>query len=130
APPATEAARHGLAAGPGSPEPAMAWLRDARVLRDLNERSTWSASALEAYASCPVKWFVERLLRPEALEPDPEPMLRGDLAHRILEDAFRELADGGGRLVPERLAEARAILHAALKRHSAGARLSANPERL
>ena len=82
APTANEAARHDLAAGPGSPEPAMAWLRDARVLRNINERSTWSASALESYASCPVKWFVERLLRPAALEPDPEPMLRGDLPPR------------------------------------------------
>jgi hypothetical protein len=40
------------------------------------------------------------------------------------------LSDGGGRLTPDRLDEARAILHAALRRHSAGARLSAHPERL
>ncbi|MEP6954788.1 MAG: PD-(D/E)XK nuclease family protein [Solirubrobacteraceae bacterium] len=113
-----------------APAPHVAPLRDAEVLAGLAEREAWSASALEAYASCPVKWFVERLLRPDVLEPDPEPMLRGELAHRILEDAFRELANGGGRLTPGRLEEARAILHAALKRHSAGAKLSANPERL
>ncbi|MGZ4277192.1 MAG: PD-(D/E)XK nuclease family protein [Solirubrobacteraceae bacterium] len=110
--------------------PHVASLRDPEVLASLAARETWSASALEAYAGCPVKWFVERLLAPEALEPDPEPMLRGELAHRILEDAFRALADGGGRLVPARLDEARALLHAALARHGAGARLSANPERL
>ena len=128
APTANEAARHDLAAGPGSPEPAMAWLRDARVLRDINERATWSASALEAYASCPVKWFVERLLRPAALEPDPEPMLRGELAHRVLEDTLRALSDGGP-LTPERLDEARALLRAALDARADDARISPNPER-
>ena len=93
APTANEAARHDLAAGPGSPRARHgAGCATPRVLRDLNERSTWSASALESYASCPVKWFVERLLRPAALEPDPEPMLRGDLAHRVLEDTLRALS--------------------------------------
>ena len=128
APTPNEAARHDLAAGPGSPEPAMAWLRDARVLRDINERATWSASALEAYASCPVKWFVERLLRPDAIEPDPEPMLRGELAHRVLEDTLRALS-GGGPLTPERLDEARALLRTALDERADDARISPNPER-
>jgi ATP-dependent helicase/DNAse subunit B len=128
APTANEAARHRLAAGPGAPEPAMAWLRDARVLGVINARGTWSASALEAYASCPVKWFVERLLRPDALEPDPEPMLRGELAHRVLEDTLRALSDGGP-LTPERLAEARALLRAALDERADDARISPNAER-
>ena len=128
APTENEAARHRLAAGPGAPEPAMAWLRDARVLGVLNARGTWSASALEAYASCPVKWFVERLLRPEALEPDPEPMLRGELAHRVLEDTLRALSDGGP-LTPERLDEARSLLRAALDERADDARISPNAER-
>jgi ATP-dependent helicase/nuclease subunit B len=128
APTANEAARHRLAAGPGAPEPAMAWLRDARVLGVINARSTWSASALESYASCPVKWFVERLLRPAALEPDPEPMLRGELAHRVLEDTLRALS-AGGPLTPERLDEARALLRAALDERADDARISPNAER-
>jgi RecB family exonuclease len=130
APTARAAERAQAADRTPAPAPHVAPLRDAEVLAGLAEREAWSASALEAYASCPVKGFVERLLRPDVLEPDPEPMLRGELAHRILEDAFRELGDGGGRLTPDRLDEARVILHAALKRHSAGAKLSANPERL
>ncbi len=130
APTERAAARARAAEQTPAPAPHVAPLRDTEVLAGLAAREAWSASALEAYASCPVKWFVERLLRPDVLEPDPEPMLRGELAHRILEDAFQQLADGGGRLTPDRLDEARAILHAALKRHSAGARLSANPERL
>jgi ATP-dependent helicase/nuclease subunit B len=128
APTANEAARHRLAAGPGAPEPAMAWLRDPRVLGVINARATWSASALESYASCPVKWFVERLLRPDALEPDPEPMLRGELAHRVLEDTLRALSDGGP-LTPERLNEARALVRAALDERADDARISPNAER-
>jgi RecB family exonuclease len=75
-----------------------------------------------------VKWFVERLLRPEALEPDPEPMLRGELAHRVLEDTLRALS-AGGPLTPERLDEARALLRAALDERADDARISPNPER-
>jgi ATP-dependent helicase/nuclease subunit B len=128
APTENEAARGRLATGPGAPEPAMAWLRDARVLGVINTYATWSASALEAYASCPVKWFVERLLRPAALEPDPEPMLRGELAHRVLEDTLRALS-AGGPLTPERLDEARALLRAALDERADDARISPNAER-
>jgi ATP-dependent helicase/nuclease subunit B len=128
APTANEAARGRLAAGPGAPEPALGALADARVLDALRERASWSASALEAYASCPVKWFVERLLNPDALEPDPEPMLRGELAHVVLEEALRELS-GGGPLVAARLDEARAHVRAALDRHADDARISPSPER-
>jgi ATP-dependent helicase/DNAse subunit B len=128
APTEREAARGRLAAARGTAEPPVAPLRDDRVLGALRARATWSASALEAYASCPVKWFVERLLSPRVLEPDPEPMLRGDLAHRVLEDALRALS-GGGPLTPARLDETRVHLRAALDRHCEDASISPNPER-
>jgi ATP-dependent helicase/DNAse subunit B len=128
APTANERARARAAAAPGAPEPPVAPMHDPRVLGTLAARTTWSASALEAYASCPVKWFVERLLRPSALEPDPEPMLRGELAHRVLEDAVRALSHGGP-LTPRRLDEARAHVRAALDEHADDARISPNPER-
>src|SRR3954463_9676452 len=108
----------------------IAPLRDAAVLAALRERETWSASALEAWTGCPVKWFVDRLLSPEDLAPDPEPMLRGELAHRVLEEAMRDLVAEGGGLEPERLDAAKRHLHAALDRHAAEARISVNPERL
>jgi ATP-dependent helicase/DNAse subunit B len=100
------------------------------VLASLRERETWSASALETWTGCPVKWFVDRLLSPEDLAPDPEPLLRGELAHRVLEEAMRDLVAEGGGLTPDRLAEAKRHLHAALERHAADARISVNPERL
>jgi ATP-dependent helicase/DNAse subunit B len=112
------------------PPAPIAPLGDAAVLADLRARETWSASALEAWTGCPVKWFVERLLHPGDLTPDPEPMLRGQLAHQVLEEAMRELSAGGRGLTPDRLDEARAHLHTALQRHAARMPISVNPERL
>jgi RecB family exonuclease len=77
-----------------------------------------------------VKWFVERLLKPGDLMPDPEPMLRGQLAHQVLEEAMRDLAADGRGLTPDRLDEARRHLHAALARHAERMPISVNPERL
>ena len=37
-------------------------LRDERLLEQLRERTVWSASSLEQWAACPVRWFVERVL--------------------------------------------------------------------
>ena len=79
-----------------------------------------------------MRWFVERHLRPEALEPDPEPMVRGELAHRALEHALSRAGEPtAARLVPERLPDARALVHRALRRArraTSGSR--PNPERL
>jgi ATP-dependent helicase/DNAse subunit B len=66
-----------------------------------------SAGALESYAECPVRWLVERELQPRALEPDPEPMVRGSVIHRLLERLLREL---GRPLTAESLGEANEIL--------------------
>ncbi len=58
---------------------------------------TWSASSLELWIGCPVRWLVERLLRARDLEPDPEPLARGGLAHAVLQGHVRGPA-GADRL--------------------------------
>jgi ATP-dependent helicase/DNAse subunit B len=130
APSEAHAHRARIAEAPAALPAPLGSLRDAQVLAALEERRAWSASALEAYAGCPVKWFVDRVVRPRRLEPDPEPMVRGEVAHRVLEEALRRLADAGGRLEPAHLARARALVHEALPRHAAQQRISVNPERL
>ena len=129
APTENEDARARLAAGPGAPEPALASLRDARVLGFVNARATWSASALEAYASCPVKWFVDRLLRPDRARARP----RADAARRS-----RPPRPGGhaARAVGRWPADARAPrrgprapAHAASTRAPTMPRISPNAER-
>jgi ATP-dependent helicase/DNAse subunit B len=129
APTEREAARFSAAAAPPAQPAHIGHLHAPAALGPLRERHTWSASQLEVWASCPVKWFVERHLRPEALVPDPEPMIRGELAHRVLEHALSSLAEDGG-LSPARLPEARALVRAALDEHREDYKISPNPERL
>jgi ATP-dependent helicase/DNAse subunit B len=66
-----------------------------------------SAGALENYADCPVKWFVERELSPDRFEREPEPLTRGSYMHTVLEELLRRL---GGPVTPESLPRAREIL--------------------
>jgi hypothetical protein len=63
------------------------------LLERFREQRAFSASDLETYADCPVKWLVDRQLRPLALEPDPEQMVRGRYAHEVLELTFSRLRD-------------------------------------
>jgi ATP-dependent helicase/DNAse subunit B len=87
-------------------------LHDAAVLEELAGLSAFSASALEAFADCPVKWLVDRLLKPDPLEPDPEPLVRGSYAHAVLEATYRGLreATGSAKVTPDNLATAEEIL--------------------
>jgi RecB family exonuclease len=93
APPSTEAVREALAAR--GPEPAR---------------------ALETFAACGVRWLVEALLKPARVEPDPEPMRRGSLAHQVLERTLRGLRErtGSARLAPDTLQGALDELEAAI----------------
>ena len=88
-----------------------------RCSRGSRSRDAFSASALETFADCPVKWLVDRLLAPRALEPDPEAMVRGRYAHEVLERHLRPAARGHrlGRVTRGNLADAERILREALR---------------
>jgi ATP-dependent helicase/DNAse subunit B len=127
APTPRDAERAAVAAAAPRPEEPIAPLRAPWVLERLASRPTVSASALEAWTACPVRWFVERHLRPQGLVPDPEPLLRGQVAHAVLEDTLRAV---DGPLEPARLPAARALLHEALAEHARRVAISVVPERL
>jgi ATP-dependent helicase/DNAse subunit B len=105
-------------------------LRDERLLGDLAERP-WSASSMERWIGCPVAWFVERLLRPGVLEPDPEPLAAGGLRHAALEETLAALRreTGSARLTPANLALARELLAGALEKNESSHPLSVSPDR-
>jgi len=126
APTERERLRQRAAAGERLREPAIGALRDSALLAGLRERSSWSASGIELWAGCPVKWFVERLLEPEGLQPDPELMLRGAFAHALLETTLRGLAEqtGSPRLTPSTLPLARELADTALAHLQRGAQLT------
>jgi ATP-dependent helicase/DNAse subunit B len=77
------------------------------ALRKVRHREIVSGGALECYGDCPVKWLVERELRPEQLEPEPEPLARGSYVHEALEEIMRRL---GGPVTEASLADALSIL--------------------
>ena len=119
------------AAAAVAPSPASPWvLRDASVLAELRARP-WSPSSLEAWIGCPMRWFVNNLLRPGAFDPEPEPLVQGGLAHAALHETLDGLRaeTGSARLTRARLALARELLHASLERNEIAFPLSVTPER-
>ncbi len=106
-------------------------LHDERVLAELARRP-WSASSLENYLGCPVRWYVERFLRPGDWDPDAEPLRRGGLAHAALKDTLEGLRErtGSARPTQANLALARELLGQALDRHESEQPLSVSRERL
>src|SRR3954462_1938029 len=101
-------------------------LHDPAVLAQLGQRDTFSASALEAFADCPVKWLVDKLLRPEELEPEPEPLVRGSFAHAVLETTYRRLRErtGSAKVTPSSLATAEELLLEAMREKQPEYRIS------
>jgi len=131
APTAREAARAAASAAEAAGDEHIAPLRDPAILAELRGREEWSASAIEQWVACPVKWFVERQLGAAELVPDPEPMVRGALAHKVLEEALAgHMGQEPRSLRPEDLPRLRLLTHEALARHAGNHPISANPERL
>ncbi len=114
-----------------TPAPAPA-LAAEPALREVARREVVSAGAIERFAGCPVKWLVEDVLDPEKLEPDPEQMVRGSYAHRVLELTYRRLRDSTGsrRVTPANLPDAERILIEALKECQGEFRLSPSQVRV
>ncbi len=134
---AVDGARAGAGAPPQQPaQPAGerrggGLLRDERALAQLRGR-VWSASSLEKWIDCPVRWYVERLLAPDALEPPPEPLARGSLAHAVLRDVLDGLREqtGSARVSEQALPLALSLLERALEQNEPSHPLSVAPERL
>lgn len=106
-------------------------VRDEQLLAAMRARP-WSASSLEGWMRCPMRWFVERMLTPDGLEPDAEPLARGALAHAALRDTLHELREqtGSARLEPRKLELALELLRGALQRAEVEHPLSRAPERV
>jgi ATP-dependent helicase/DNAse subunit B len=95
--------------------PADQPLGDERVLSELRDR-VWSGTSIEKWIGCPVSWFVERLLAPERFEAEPEPLVRGGLAHLVLKQTLEGLRreTGSARVTPATLGRARGLMRGAL----------------
>ncbi len=112
APTAAELERALAAAGARREEATAGPLSAEPLLERLAARRAVSAGAVERFADCPVKWLVEDLLKPDALAPDPEAMVRGSYAHTVLEHTYKRLREqtGDRRVTPANLPQAERIL--------------------
>ncbi|MCP9488652.1 MAG: PD-(D/E)XK nuclease family protein [Solirubrobacteraceae bacterium MAG38_C4-C5] len=130
-PTAREVARSAAARGPRLRPRSLGPLEDPAVLAAVRGREGWSSTALETLAGCGVRWFVERWLRPATTQADPEAMMRGSLAHRLLEEVMREIQSRPPRVLgPEDLTVARAALARALAQHADAYPFAADAQRL
>jgi ATP-dependent helicase/DNAse subunit B len=117
--------RRSQAAQVEGPAPApLAAPADPEVLGVLAARDRESARGLETFAGCPVRWLIEHVLRPGPVDPDPEAMRRGSLAHAVLERTLRGLKarTGSARLTLDSLDTALAELNTAIAELQAASR--------
>ena len=100
-----------VAAPVGGEPPGPPRALSAGALSHVRHTEVLSAGALETYADCPVKWLVERELRPRRFEPEPDAIARGSYMHDVLEQVLERL---GRAVTRESLPEALALLDAVL----------------
>ena len=115
--------RRAYAAARSEPDPDPLGAPETEaLLAILAARDTEPARGLEAFAACGVRWLIDHFLHPERIEPDPEPMQRGSLAHAVLERTLALLRErtGSAAIVPERLDDALAALRDALDERIGG----------
>jgi len=105
---------HGHAPHPSAvaPGPAVAvppWgrppsrLAEPGVVAELASTECFSPSALESYASCPVKWFVERVVGAEDIDVELDGRMIGQLLHSVLSETYCALSSAG--LLPLKMAD-------------------------
>jgi len=123
-------ARAPVAEAGSAPRP-IGPLRSAQAVAELEGRPAWSASSLELWAGCPVRWFVQRYLNPEELDPADEALRRGGVAHSVLEQTLLELGrrTGSAKLTSSALPLARELLAEILPVHAQRRPLSSDPLR-
>ena len=131
APTELEHGRALAARGPRRSPPAPGGLHAPPLVAELASRRDFSAGELEAFAGCGVRWLVEKVLRPQGLEPDPEALMRGRFAHAALKLTLEQLRErtGSARVSPDNLPEAETILAEALEDLGGEHRISAREGR-
>lgn len=99
-----------------APPPPIGPLTDPLVLEQLAGTAVLSAGQLETWNACPVRWLMERFVKPAALEPEPEARAKGTATHELLEHTLRTLGQetGSARVTMASLERAEALLEAAV----------------
>jgi hypothetical protein len=61
-----------------------------RTLLDDLAAHPFGPTTVEAFTACPYRWYIQRLVSPEALGPDPDPLKVGQAVHEVLQRLFEE----------------------------------------
>jgi ATP-dependent helicase/DNAse subunit B len=95
------------------------------VLQELQARASFGVTELEAFADCSSVWLIDRLVDPKTIDNEPDPKLRGSLAHTTLHKFFGGLPKrfGSERIQEVPLDDALALLRECLDEALAGVRL-------
>jgi hypothetical protein len=101
APTGRELARARAATGARAPERPLGAPTGAAAA-ELAAIDVLSPGSLETFADCPIKWLVERWLRPAALAPEEQWLARGSYAHDLLGGTLERLAAEHGGTVLDR----------------------------
>lgn len=105
------------AAGPRRPwRPRRGALLSRTARAALEGLDEFSVSELEAYATCPYRWFFDRAVRPREIDAAFEAREAGSLAHGVLAAFYERWStpEAPRRVTPENLPEARVVLGEAL----------------
>jgi RecB family exonuclease len=69
-------------------------LSNPAVLGALSEVPAYGGTTLEGFDVCSYRWFVSHELSPQLLDPVPDPLLQGGIAHAVLDALYRERPGG------------------------------------
>ncbi len=104
------------------PEP----LRSEEHLAALAARS-WSPSSLEGFLACPARWFIERMLKPQEMDPEPDMRATGTVVHEVLQETLERLGDETGDPRPRPAETGRVVELARAALNARADRLAADP---
>jgi ATP-dependent helicase/DNAse subunit B len=79
-------------------------LTNPAVIESLRAVPAYGGTTLERFDECSYRWFTDHELRPQALEPMPDPVVQGGLMHKVLDHLYRERPGGDLRPRPSSLA--------------------------
>jgi ATP-dependent helicase/DNAse subunit B len=66
-------------------------LRNEAVIDPFASKTVFSATELERFADCSSAWLVERVIDPKKIDAEPDPLLRGSIAHVTLNRFYSSL---------------------------------------
>ena len=65
-------------------------LTDPAVIESLAAVPAYGGTTLEGFDVCSYRWFVSHELRPQPLDPPPDPLVQGGIAHEVLQRLYQE----------------------------------------